>query len=249
MPYTKIVQYGNVTEVYKYEKNLGNHRKPHISRISKKRARDILRLKKEKGTYQRSNRSIKKSHDNFFRLCHHNNVVADSIFFFTITFGYEVTYKKAGRHVAHYMERIKKTFSKVPVRYISVPERTQKGRFHFHLLVYNLPTEEIKNERSTRNLQRQFQRGFLDIRHAGFTSKGLAGYMSKYMGKALADLKGEAVRGYNCSRNIVKYYKAGSNSLSDYEDIIVPTEGIVKTSQYDVPFMGRCHYKNITVKK
>jgi hypothetical protein len=142
------------------------------------------------------------------------------------------------------MEKVSAKYSPISISYISVPEVTKKNRYHFHLLVYDLPPEASQCERKTRNLQRLFERGYIDTLLATYVSAGLAGYMSKYMGKALTDFKNEATRGFNCSRNIKKVRSAGSNSLSEYADLIYP-QGTTKTSEYDVPFLGKCRYKKI----
>lgn len=246
MGYQKIVQYGNIVEHYKYEKNLPNHRKRHLSPIAKERQKQRRLHAKATGTYKRSWRSIVRSRKAFFRLCHHNNCKAKTIHFLTITFAYDLTYKEAGRYVRGFLDKIASSFPSVPVSYISVPELTKNGRYHFHVLVYDLPAEAPSRERETRNFQRQFNRGYIDIRHATYLSEGLGGYMAKYMGKALGSGKNEAVRGYIASRNIEKITSVGSNAFSAYEAMIVPQDGLAEMRQYDVKFMGKCNYTKIT---
>jgi len=248
MGYMRILQYGNVTETYEYEKNRTSTKGRYVSSLTKSRAKKARELAKAHGSYKRSKRSVLRSVYSFYRLCHHNNVMASTVNFFTLTFGYDCTYKEACRYVAQFMERIKKAYPKVPVSYISVSERTKKGRFHFHLLVYDLPTETTVRERETRNFQRLFRRGYVDIRPASHITAGIAGYMAKYMGKAFSDEENETTRGYNCSRNIRKPYGAGSNTLCGYSDLIIPTEDIAKSEkrEYDVPYLGKCLYTRIT---
>jgi len=241
MGYSRIIQFGNVTELYEYEKNRPDYKERYISKLSKIRNKKARDERKKKGLYFRSKRHILRSTNNFFRICHHNNTLADTIHFLTLTFAYDLTYKTACRHVARFMERVKKTFPEVPIRYISVVERTKKNRLHFHLLVYNLPTEATSRERETRNFQRLFERGYVDLCFASYTSKGIAGYMAKYMAKALRDEKNETKRAYNCSRGIKKIASQGGNTLHKFLDIIKPT-GIVETkiSEYNVPYLGKC---------
>lgn len=248
MGYTKIVQYGNVVELYEYEKNRSDYKERHISALIKKRNRESLALRKKKGLYKRSKKNILRATQSFFRLCHHNNCLADTIHFLTLTYAYDLTYKTACRHVARFMEKVKSRQNGVPIRYISVPELTKKNRYHFHLLVYNLPPQETGSERKTRNLQRLFERGYVDIRFASYTSKGIAGYMAKYMAKALQDEKFETARVYNTSRNIEKIRSKGSNTLGEYLDMIIPTENLEKTEkrEYDVPYLGKCLVTKIT---
>jgi hypothetical protein len=248
MGYTKIVQFGNVTEIYDYEKNRPDYKPRYVSELTKKRQKQTRLHEKSKGSYSRSKRSIKRSTDNFFRLCHHNNYLADTVHFVTLTFAYDLTYKEASRHVAHWFQRIKKNYPAIPISYISVPEITKKGRFHFHLLVYDLPPETASVERKTRNFQRLFQRGYVDISPATYLSEGIAGYMAKYMAKALTDEKNETTRGYTCSRNIKKIFSASGNTLCGYTDMIIPTTDVVNSEKkvYDVPYLGKCVLTKIT---
>jgi len=269
MGYKKIVQYGDVIELYDYEKELkrktsgvshvqalrlqglsGNTSNNATLDIVKKRKKTAFLLAKQSGTYERSKRSIKRSKTNFFRLVHHNNCLAQSIHFLTLTFAYDITYKEASRHVRHFMERVKKDKHGLSLSYISVTELTKKGRLHFHILVYGLPPETQKNERETRNLQRKFQRGYLDLVCARDSSPKIAGYMAKYMAKSLEDSRYETTRGYTCSRNIAKVSSHGSNSLSVYDDMIIPTADIVETKvlEYDTKYLGLCRFTKIIKK-
>jgi len=156
MPYSRIVQYGNVTELYQYEKDLHpkkqqNHYKiqklltPKVKicptlTLKKKRQENMRTLRKKTGTYTQSDNSKKRTLKNFFRLCHHNNVLAKSIHFLTLTFAYDLTYAKAQRAQSVFMAKITTLAPEVSISYISVPELTKANRWHFHLLIYDLPT-------------------------------------------------------------------------------------------------------------
>lgn len=269
MGYTKIVQFGNVTEIYDYEKPLPERikdlravaynlpkkiptdleRKRLADRKAEKKRKDdiSLRINGKVEIQERSKRSIYRTKLNFFRLTHHNNVNSNSVNFLTITFIEDHSLKDASRHVAKFYERFKANYPEVPLRYISVPELTKKGRYHFHCLVYDLPPEISKRERKTRNLQRLFRQGYIDLGDTAYTSEGLAGYLAKYMAKAIRDHKNEAIRGYSCSRNIKKIYVAGDNSLSKYTDLVVDPVDFKKDVEYETIFLGKC--KKSTYKK
>jgi len=248
MGYTKIVQYGNVTEIYSYEKDILHHPKRHISQHAKKRQKQRRDDAKAKGIVLRSQRSINRSRNNFFRLCHHNVTIAKTVHFLTLTFAYDLSNQEATRHVQRFMDRAKKLTPETPISYISVPEYTKKGRIHYHLLVFNLPPNASKTERVKRNYQRIFQRGYIDLRLARYNSKGIAGYMAKYMAKTFQDSRTQTRRGYSCSRNIEKITTYGSNSLSQYVSMIIPNISLeqIESSSYNVPYMGTCEYKKIT---
>jgi len=241
MGYTRIIQFGDTTELYEYEKNFYYSDRPALSKIQKRRLKEI---RKTSNVTSRSVRSIQRSRLNFFRLVHHNNFKAKSIDFFTITFSYDISYSQASRHIAYLFERLKKADSNCnAVSYISVSEKTKKGRIHFHLLVYNLPSYLSQRERETRFIQRQFRRGYLDVRSTTYRTAGLAGYMAKYMAKSLGDKNNENKRGFNCSRNIEKISSYGSNSLSGYLDDVIDLKSMQFNSSYDTIYLGRCDYK------
>jgi len=277
MGYTKIVQFGNVVEVYEYEnpikpkppsrlkaERLAHGTGPVSRTVSVKKARQKRRLaqKKSKGAYRRSKASISRSRQAFYRLCHENVCKATTVHFLTLTFAYDLDFKTASRNVARFLERVAKTLPEFPFSYISVPELTKQGRFHFHLLVFNLSSKlageptgsytrnggEITTERKTRNLQVFFERGYVDIVLATRTSEAIAGYMAKYMGKALRDERYATGRGYTSSRNISKIRSAGSNSHAHYVDLIVSGLDIDRVAGYDIPYLGRCSYTKYVKK-
>ena len=250
MGYTKIVQYGEFTEIYEYDKQLlKKNRKKKPSKLAIKRHKDIRYL----SNYTPTQRSVNRAKTNFFRLCHHNNVNSDSISLFTLTFTRDYTYNIYGRKLALFINKLNKHYECTPnsqITYIGVPELTKKGRYHYHLLIYNLPPTEVNNERNTRNFQRLYGQGYLDVRLATDTSPKIAGYMAKYMAKHFSSIGNAHKRAYNCSRKIKKISSHGSNTLFEYADILYPDKrNRTEINQYEVPYMGTCIktvYKNDT---
>lgn len=267
MGFTKIIQYGNITEIYEYEKELKSrggidHVKAQrlmypetVARVKRNlsvhdKRKELVRIQRKQKRIPRTEYSIRKSKTNFFRLCHHNNCYADTINFLTLTFTYDITQKEAQKHIKRFMERVAKNRGEISLSYISVPELTKKGRLHFHLLVYNLPPESAELERKTRNFQRLFQRGYVDISSAEYTSAGIAGYMAKYMAKSIGDENNGTRKGFTCSRNIKRPTSEGSNALTGYTNLFVPTERVVdiESRKYNVPYLGDCLVTKITTQ-
>lgn len=241
MGYTRIVQYGDIIETYNYEKNRTNPQTPIISRIARNRTKAIRDLAKRTGTYKRKKSHVMRTLRNFFMLCHHNNCLAKTITFITFTFAYEPSPKQAHRDIAHTMARYKKSKTAIPISFISVFEKTKKGRIHAHMLVYDLPSERTQQERKTRNFQRLFRKGYVDLYNAIHVTTGIAGYMAKYMGKSFENYDNETGRTYTCSRNIKRPTAYGSNSLDEYTDLIIPEQvDVLKNEEYDVPYLGKC---------
>jgi len=244
MGYKKIIKYGDTIEIYTYEKEITpKQTKRHLSSIQKKRARE-RRLSK---SYVRSDFSIKRSRTAFFRFVHHNNINAKSIHFLTLTIADDYEYRECLRFLARFWEKIKNNYGSLentPVSYIGVPELTKKGRYHFHLLVYNLPTDTASRERETRNIQRFWGKGYINIDFASYTTKGLAGYMAKYMAKHLGATGNGNKRAYLCSRNVEKITDVGGNSVAHVETIIrdefLQDKLADEVVEYKVPWLGTC---------
>jgi len=247
MGYTKIYQFGNITEVYEYEKDINTTRKTrHTSKIQRNRKKAI----KARSGNIRSKYSISRARRSFFRLCHENNLKAQTIHFLTLTLADDTDYTTATRYISQFFNKLRKheTLKYSEISYIGVPELTKKGTYHFHLLLYNLRPETAIRERETRNLQRKcWQRGYLEIGFAPTVTQGLAGYMAKYMGKHLANPANEARRAYNCSRNIEKIRSYGSQTLDSYADLLIPDKLAERTASYTVPFLGTCQYEKYHV--
>lgn len=241
------MQYGNITEIYQYEKDLvKNNKLRYVSKLQKKRTQEIKRL----GKSIRTQYSVKRAKRSFFRLCHHNNINSETVTFVTLTLVEDVSYSVALRYLSVFFSKLKKYYEveNSSLSYIAVPELTKKARYHFHLLVYNLPAEVSERERTTRNIQRCcWQRGYIEVRCASTIGQGIAGYMAKYMGKFLADSKHEASRAYTCSRNIKKIRSAASNSLSYDLDLFIPDTLAERTTSYVVPYLGTCNFSKYQV--
>lgn len=278
MGYTKIVQYGNVTEVYQYSRDYVYRKRQNHLKLSllqgQKRSpplKDNLKLNRKreyranqiaKGLYSPSKASINRTLTNFFRLVHHNVSIASTVHFITLTFAYDLTFKEAQTHLRRFMERTQDCQPQVPLSYVAVPEQQESGRWHYHLLAFNLtpevsglPIKRRKNripkattERDTRYLQNLFGQGFLDICPATYKSRGIAGYMAKYMAKTFKNQTTATVRNYSTSRNIAKVSSYGSNSFDPWISHFVSTTNLVENDKvvYDVPYMGQCVKTRIT---
>lgn len=232
MGYTRVVQYGDVTETYEYEKLVTDRRgrpkkKPRRSRTIRK---------------YRSQRACKRAKFQFFRLVSENLASKGLPSFVTLTMGTDDTDLSCGYSYILTFKRNVKNKMGITFSYIAVPEWQKKGRLHFHLLVWGLQSVTEDSERDYRNLQRCYQRGYLDFRHARENSPKLASYLAKYMAKAYEDERLSGRRAYSCSRDIDKIRSYGSNSLSLYTDHIVDVDNstIVRELVYNVPYLGRC---------
>lgn len=254
MGYTRVIQYGDRTEIYKYQKFYEPRPKKPTSELEKKRA---AARKQESMVEPRTKYSLRRTVRSFFRLVHHNTCRASTVVFATFTLAYELTHEEASRSIAHFCERLKKKIEDaeklVSLSYISVPEfGSQTNRLHYHVLFFNLPTDWVEQERKTRNFQRLYRKGFVDFCLASQVTTGIAGYMAKYLSKNFANGDIGSRRGYNCSRSIEKIASAGINEDGWYmgmiQDIVIDAD-IDESGQYDTIWFGQCNYTRYRIDR
>ncbi len=247
MGYTRIIQAGNQTEVYKYEKSYVHRPKRSYTRHLRK-SREVS--ERDNNLRYRSESSIQRARADFFRLVASNLKTTKRLSFLTLT-----SYEKLPLQIAykalngHFFPALKKRLNE-EIRFIAVPEWQKRGAIHFHILCWGIGEEIVTRERDTRNLQRLWARGFVDIRFAHSNDFGIAGYMAKYLVKGLRNKKLSNRRAYSCSRNVKRPTKAGFNSLSDYLDLVIPTENVdrIIEKSYDCQWLGRCSFTKYQVK-
>lgn len=248
MGYTKIVRYGDILEIYGYEKDINRNRGV---KKSTKLQRDRRKKAILEGRYQRSSFSVQRARRNFFRLVHHNNVFASSIVFLTLTYAFDRSRVDSLRDLSLFFKLLNKKYGSLEnkgISYIGVPELTKKARIHYHLLVYNLSPQAVQNERSTRDIQRLWRRGYVHSDIARDKSEKIAGYMAKYMAKSMSDKRFAAWRSYTCSRNIEKVADAGGNAFSQYVELAKPDDALaLKVEEYNVPYLGTCYMQRYRV--
>jgi len=242
MGYTRIIQSGEVTELYQYQKEYVCPRKrdylQNVRRAYGARYGDFI-------APARSYRSIKRARQLFIRIVTANIQRENKPAFVTLTIERETPLEVGYVYLAEFWKSVKKQYA---CRYIGVPEWQERGVLHFHFIVWDLPRActDNKTERSTRNFQRLWHRGFCDVRNASRSTGGLAGYLAKYLTVALGDSRLGNRRAYTCSRNIYRPTTAGSNALDGYLDELVPVDSLLeRRTVYDTMWLGQCIYKKI----
>ena len=242
--YTRIIQYADITEVYKYTKSPSIKPRKRLSSIQRKRKKDVQTNKK------RTRYSSFRARQQFFRLVYNNLYSCNNSAFITFTFAFDLDYNHATRLLSRFFIRLNKyvsSFQDIKTSYIGVPERTKNGRYQFNYIFFNLPSKILTTERDTRNLQRLFSAGYIDICPTYDKSEKIAGYMAKYLSKTFENDNNRKGRAYNCSRNIIKTTSYSTSQDFAYYDLILPDHGLIKQSTYDTLHLGQCIkeiYKN-----
>jgi len=237
MGYARIVQYGDTMEYYEYEKPFIERRiRRSPSALERKRTAE-----RRKQGVPRSEFSIRRARANFTHLVAENLYQRGAPALITLTNHLpDVSLTQGFRNLASFKKNVQNQMG-VTLTYIAVPEYQKRGRLHYHLLAWGLGEAQTKFERSTRNLQRLYGKGFLDVRVAYDSSPKLASYLAKYFTKAYADPRNVGKRTYTASRDVNRPRAYGSNSLSSYTDstLIDPLDAKLVVS-YNTKYLGRC---------
>jgi len=237
MAYARIVQAGPRIDYYEYSKDYVSKRKRNNGRSKRRKTVDYKRLF---AVYLRSKRSIQRAKACFFRLVAANLSGTEKPTFVTLTCYYDLDVPVAYVALQEFFKRLAKKHGK-GFRYIAVPEWQKRGNLHFHALVWGLDPNVAETERSTRNIQRCWARGFCDVRPVEYNGLGIAGYMAKYLAKGLEDSRLANRRAYTCSRNVFRPTAYGSNALAYEVDDYIPIDyGIFQQNRYNVPYLGEC---------
>lgn len=242
MGYTRIVQAGNITHIFNYEKNLYvSENRRYIKRKKRRKTQDY---RDQFAISLRSRKSIQRSKTNFFNLVTANLQGEQPVTFITLTYFEQVDDVTVGYiDLKAFFKRLRAK-NAPNLRYISVPEWQKNGKIHFHCLVWGLEPEIEQKERVTRNVQRQWARGYCDVRTARDASAKISSYMAKYMAKASEDQRLRNIRAYSFSRNCKRPYKTGSNSIINFMDLIQGVDNPIDLQKsYETIWLGRCDYK------
>lgn len=259
--YRKIIRSGKVVEVYSYEKAPKLEGRPRSKRQYKTRTvpddgrlPDLARKRED---------NIKRCRQKFIRLVRSNTGRADTNALVTLTYAAVVDIKTATRHFNQFTGLLRKTLGS-DFRYIGVPEFQKRGAVHFHVLYWGLPRgvidyetpywkreEDIgqmdKVERGTRFIQNSWAYGYVDCIPTDNSEK-LAGYLAKYMSKAMHDERLLGKRAYYYSRNILRpdssTFGAFVNYMSDY---LEKTATLVRESDFDTKWLGKATYKRYEI--
>jgi hypothetical protein len=255
--YRKIIKSGNVVEVYSYEKApklegrpraKGQHRSREVSDDG--RLPDLARKRED---------NIKRCRQKFIRLVRANTGRADTNALITLTYAAIVDIETATRHFNQFTGLLRKTLG-TDFRYIGVPEFQERGAVHFHVLYWGLASRLIeyekphwkreedigqmdKVERGTRFIQNCWAYGYVDCIPTDNSEK-LAGYLAKYMSKAMYDERLLRKRAYYYSRNIYRPYSSTFSPYVNYMNARLEEKATLITDRdFDTRWLGKANYK------
>jgi len=236
-----IVRGSKIIEVYRYEKDYVSAKKRPIrkKRSDKKPSNSGTPLKR-----YRSKRSISRARKSFFRLVEANIEKVEDVTLSTFTCHDQYTSLEVGYKALGEFFRLYKSITGVRTRWIAVPEWQKRGALHYHVIIWGISSIHIEREKETRNLQRLWNRGFADFTPAYGESAGIAGYMAKYLVKALEDERLFGRRAYSSSRSLHRPSTYRFNEADeDFSVMFIPKNKTLQYSKtYDTQYRGECQY-------
>jgi len=253
MGFTKVIKSGDLLEIFQYENDLIPQRK--------KRKPKWKRIWRPKPDRIRPDNIYRKKRE-FARLVRANleGAVPPAMFSFTVVECSDLTVGYS--FLTDYFARLRRSHGKA-FRYIAVPEFQKRGAVHFHALIWGLPEEEIKNEtphwdreedigdmgkikRGTRHYQNIWARGYLDCMATDGSEK-LAGYLAKYMSKAMFDKRLLGQKSYSASRNVLRSVRLPFASAVAYSKEIwgidLSTDVPLQERIYQSKYLGTGRYR------
>jgi len=264
-----MIQSGNRLEKFAYEKSLPIRRHNPRPRGRLDPLENEQR-KRHRAIQARRADNIHRSAKSFRRIVWSNLRTGGCPSLLTLTLFQELSLSASSRIFTAFVATLRRRTGK-DFRYIVVPEFQERGAVHFHALIWGLSDYACKGhwekkyyakgkfrkvfycdlppeagcECSTRNFARVWLRGFCDFIETDGSPK-LAGYLAKYMSKAMHDVRLGGQKAYYASRNILRpmYFSFDSKSATaGWVEEVIHTPELKKQREFGTPWLGRCIYQ------
>lgn len=231
-------------------------------------SQDQLRIRRERKEYtSRRPDSVKRARKNLTRLIYANLYKSQPPFILTLTIYEVTTVSIAWKRYRDYLALLRRHYGH-DFRVVSVLEFQERGAVHFHSLYFDFPLKEIgcigryvkslygrkktrfihecppgrQCERRTRHMQRMWLWGFSDSLVTDGSPK-LAGYLAKYLQKAMLDERLRGEKAYSATRNALRPMHYASSTLHIFLPQLIPTGDPCVDLTFDTKWLGKGRYK------
>lgn len=237
MSYEILKKSGTLVEHWKYQ---------YAPIVFKSRKRKDPSRKGNRKHFTRRADNVRRSVSLFRRLVRSNLVRDENPTLLTVTMLQVFSLKTSFRIFTGFAVRLRTVYGK-DFRYIAVPEFQKRGAVHFHVLVWGIKKEVLEEETTTRRIQRLWAHGFVDFIVTDGSPK-LAAYLSKYLSKAMQDVRLGGERAYSCSRNVLRPVRVATKAFGDD---VLDQWGVDRSKpeyvhKFNVRFLGECTYQAYT---
>lgn len=221
-------------------------------RIPNRTRRVVSKARRQREpSYRRSYASTSRSRRIFSLLVRANVSRARPPILLTLTMFEPVAWSLASRRFKDFVSRLRRRHGS-RFSYIAVPEFQKRGAIHYHVLIFGLEPsaqqdrERAQTERTARYFARLWGWGFCDCVITD-GSPALAGYLAKYMHKAMQDQRIGEKKAYLASGNILRPMRTPLLTQGVYDIVspeVIPTLPPQRVREYVSHYMGRV---NITI--
>lgn len=242
MGHAKLIISGDIAELYEYAKDIN----PNIRRRRSKRSN---RPNRAPGfSFQRRIDNQRKTRRAFIRTIATHLYRNGSPALLTLTFAEQVQFKIGIREWGNFIRLLRHRLDS-DIQYAVVPEFQLRGTLHFHALVWGIKPSTIQRERLFRTLQNHWAYGFCDLRPTDGSPR-LAGYLAKYMLKALYDVRLCREKAYYFSRGIMRPVLLNTKTQIAYtrRALSITGDNLVYTSKHDNMWLGEYRYSRYKIK-
>lgn len=239
----KLIQSGDVLEIYHYSNG-------YLKGYESKPGSSGGRLKDEKSENYEIHREqvLNRARTNLRRTVNSNVNQYGREFtakFLTLTFREHIQdlttanyeFKKFMKRLNYYMYGTKKA----NIKYSAVPEFTQAGRVHYHIVFYNLPYVKANDVASV------WGNGHIKINKIDDIDN-VGAYICKYITKESSDPRLEGNKCYFGSRGLLKPLEITDKKKVDALSEALPVNNLVYSSSFENEYLGDISYKQYNLK-
>jgi len=247
--YTRVIKSGSLIEIYEYDK------KPRPPELRKRQKKDRRKYRRHA---TRNSGNVYRARKNFLRLVRSNVGAGEPPALLTLTMHQILPLRTSSGIFTEFLQCLRRVEGN-GIRVIAVPEFQERGAVHYHCLIWgmpqyygcttrkNQPHKYCKNapqcESTSRRIQRLWLRGFVDARVTNGHAK-LAGYLAKYMFKAMHDVRLGGEKAYHASRNVMRQMSVGSSAFSDeVKQELGLNEISFAVHKFKTRYLGECTYE------
>lgn len=240
----KIVQAGDIIEVYEYTKGYLKGYDVDGEKVKGRKADYISENYQEhrKQVIQRAKRDLR-------RLINANHGQYGKEFtskFLTLTFGDNITDIEAANYeFTKFIQRLNYlTFGnkKANLKYNAVIEFQERGAIHYHVIIYNIPY--VKHD----IIEKTWGNGWVWINKIENVDN-VGAYVTEYMGKDLDDERLQGKKSYFSSRGLFKPIEITDKKIVETVAAALPFEKLKYSSQFDNDYLGTISYEQYNLKK
>lgn len=251
--YKKIIQSGDIIEIYEYEKG---YLKGYELTYSEKR--NVGRLKGEKSNNYEEHRKqvLQRAKKNLRRLINANVGQYGKEFtakFLTLTFKDNVKdLDKANYEFEKFIKRLNYHCfgtKKANLKYTCVVEFQKRGAIHYHVIIYNMPYIKAND------IGNVWGNGFIKINKIDDVDN-VGAYVSEYLGQAekgqghdIEDDRLQGKKSYFSSKGLFKPIEITDKKIVETVAAALPSENLTYAADFENEHLGNISYKQYNLKK